>query len=154
MAIRNIIQIGDETLRKKSFPVEKIDDRSIQLLDDMKQTLEKAQGAGLAAVQVGVLRRIFIVSTDDGYFEFINPVILSRKGRQYGTEGCLSVKGKWGDVERPKTVKIRATDRNGDMFELIAHGFTARAVCHEYDHLDGILYVDEADNVRTEAQSK
>lgn len=154
MAIRNIIQIGDDTLRKKSFPVENIDAKTIQLLDDMKQTLEKAQGAGLAAVQVGVLRRIFIVSTDDGYFEFINPVILSRKGRQYGTEGCLSVKGKWGDVARPKTVKIRATDRDGNDFELIAYGFTARAVCHEYDHLDGILYVDKADNIRTEAQNK
>lgn len=151
MAIRNIIQIGDETLRKKSFPVEKIDEKIIQLLDDMKQTLEKAQGAGLAAVQVGVLRRVFVVSTDDGYFEFINPEIISRKGKQYGSEGCLSVKGRWGEVTRPKTVKVRATDRNGDLFELTAYGFTARAVCHEYDHLDGILYVDKAENVRSES---
>ena len=152
MAIRKIIQIGDETLRKKSFEVTDFGEKTSQLLDDMKQTLEKAQGAGLAAVQVGVLRRIFIVDTEDGYFEFINPEIVSVRGKQFGTEGCLSVVGKWGDVERPKNVKIRAFDRHGNKFEMLAKDFTARAVCHKYDHLDGILYVDKAVNLRSETK--
>ncbi len=150
MAIRNIIQLGDETLRKKSFTVEKINDKTIQLIDDMKDTLDKAQGAGLAAVQVGVLRRIFIVDVEEGYYEFINPEIVSTKGEQYGPEGCLSVKGKWGDVRRPNEVVIKALDRNGKPFKLKAVGFFARAICHEYDHLDGIVYVDKADNLRSE----
>ena len=150
MAIRKIIQLGDETLRKKSFPVEQINERTIQLLDDMKDTLEKAQGAGLAAVQVGVLRRIFIVDVEEGYFEFINPEILSRSGEQYGIEGCLSVKGKWGDVKRPMEVKIKAQNRQGKYFTLTAKGFFAKAISHEYDHLDGIVYVDKADNLRSE----
>ncbi len=150
MAIRNIIQLGDETLRKKSFTVEKINDKTIQLIDDMKDTLDKAQGAGLAAVQVGVLRRIFIVDVEEGYYEFINPEIVSTKGEQYGPEGCLSVKGKWGDVRRPNEVVIKALDRNGEPFKLKAVGFFARAICHEYDHLDGIVYVDKADNLRSE----
>lgn len=150
MAIRNIIQLGDETLRKKSFTVEKINDKTIQLIDDMKDTLDKAQGAGLAAVQVGVLRRIFIVDVEEGYYEFINPEIVSTKGEQYGPEGCLSVKGKWGDVRRPNEVVIKALDRNGELFKLKAVGFFARAICHEYDHLDGIVYVDKADNLRSE----
>lgn len=150
MATRKIIQIGDETLRKKSFTVDEITPKTIQLLDDMKETLEKAQGAGLAAVQVGILRRIFIVSVDEGYFEFINPEIISAKGEQYGLEGCLSVKGKWGDVKRPNEVVIKALNRNGKQFKIKAIGFFARAVCHEYDHLDGIIYVDKADNIRSE----
>lgn len=151
MATRKIIQIGDETLRKKSFTVDEITPKTIQLLDDMKETLEKAQGAGLAAVQVGILRRIFIVSVDEGYFEFINPEIISTKGEQYGLEGCLSVKGKWGDVKRPNEVVIKALNRNGKQFKIKAVGFFARAICHEYDHLDGIIYVDKADNIRSEA---
>lgn len=150
MATRKIIQIGDETLRKKSFTVDEITPKTIQLLDDMKETLEKAQGAGLAAVQVGILRRIFIVSVDEGYFEFINPEIISVKGEQYGLEGCLSVKGKWGDVKRPNEVVIKALNRNGKQFKIKATGLFARAVCHEYDHLDGIIYVDKADNIRSE----
>ncbi len=150
MAIRNIIQLGDPVLRKESFAVETISPKIIQLLDDMKDTLNKAKGAGLAAVQVGVLRRVFIVDVDEGYFEFINPEIISQKGEQYGPEGCLSVKGKWGDVKRPNQVVVKATDRNGKQFKLKAEGFFARAVCHEYDHLDGIVYVDKADNLRSE----
>lgn len=150
MAIRNIIQLGDPTLRKKSFTVNEITPKTIELLDDMRDTLKKAQGAGLAAVQVGVLRRIFIVDLEEGYFEFINPEILSTNGEQYGPEGCLSVKGKWGDVKRPDQVVISATDRNGKNFKLKANGFFARALCHEYDHLDGIVYVDKADNLRSE----
>lgn len=150
MAIRKIIQLGDETLRKKSFPVEQINEKTIQLLDDMRDTLEKAQGAGLAAVQVGVLRRIFVVDVEEGYFEFINPEIIYRKGEQYGVEGCLSVKGKWGDVKRPMEVKIKAQNRQGEYFTLTAKGFFAKAISHEYDHLDGIIYVDKADNLRSE----
>lgn len=152
MAIRKIIQIGDETLRKKSFEVTDFGEKTIQLLDDMKQTLKKAQGAGLAAVQVGVLRRIFIVDTEDGYFEFINPEILSVKGKQLGTEGCLSVAGKWGEVERPAEVTVSAFDRFGEKFTLRTKGFTARAVCHEYDHLEGILYVDKTQDIRSDAK--
>lgn len=150
MAIRNIIQLGDPTLRKKSFVVDNITPKTIQLLDDMKDTLAKAKGAGLAAVQVGVLRRIFIIDVVEGYFEFINPRIISQKGEQYGAEGCLSVKGKWGDVKRPMYVTVEATDRNGKSFKIKAEGFFARAICHEYDHLDGIVYVDKADNLRSE----
>lgn len=151
MALRKIIQLGDETLRKKSFTVDKITDKTIQLLDDMKETLKKANGAGLAAVQVGVLRRIFVVDVDEGYFEFINPEMVSQKGEQYGVEGCLSVPGKWGDVKRPKEVVIKALDRNGKPFKIKATDFFAKAICHEYDHLDGIIYVDKADNLRNEA---
>ncbi len=150
MAIRKIIQLGDETLRKKSFEVNQIDTKVIQLLDDMKDTLYKAKGAGLAAVQVGMLKRIFVVDVEEGYFEFINPQIISTKGEQYGVEGCLSVKGKWGDVKRPKEVTIKALDRNGKPFTLKVKDFFAKAICHEYDHLEGIVYVDKADNLRSE----
>ena len=150
MAIRKIIQLGDETLRKRSFEVNQIDAKVIQLLDDMKDTLYKAKGAGLAAVQVGMLKRIFVVDVEEGYFEFINPEIISTKGEQYGVEGCLSVKGKWGDVKRPKEVTVKALDRNGKPFTIKAKDFFAKAICHEYDHLDGIVYVDKADNLRSE----
>lgn len=144
MAIRKIVQLGDDVLRKRSFEVDKVNDRIITLLDDMKDTLIKADGAGLAAVQVGVLKRIFIVNVEDGYYEFINPVILSSSGSQLGAEGCLSVKGRYGEVERPSTVVIRALNREGKEFTLTAKDFFARAICHEYDHLDGILYIDKA----------
>lgn len=150
MAIRKIIQLGDETLRKKSFPVTEINSKVLELLDDMKDTLTKAQGAGLAAVQVGILKRIFIVDVEEGYFEFINPEIISQKGEQEGVEGCLSVSGKWGDVKRPYEVKIKAQNRDGKQFTLVAKDFFARAICHEYDHLDGIVYVDKAKNLRSE----
>ena len=150
MALRKILQLGDETLRKKSFTVNEINEKTIQLLDDMKDTLDKAQGAGLAAVQVGVLRRIFIVDVDEGFFEFINPEIISTSGEQYGIEGCLSVKGKWGDVKRPYKVTIKAQNRKGEYFTITAKDFFAKAICHEYDHLEGIVYVDKADNLRSE----
>lgn len=144
MAIRNIVQLGDLTLRKKCFEVTVFDDKLISLLDDMKDTLRKAAGAGLAGPQVGVLRRVFVVDVEEGYFEFVNPVILSQKGSQSGKEGCLSIKGKWGEVVRPNKVVIKAQDRFGKYFTLTAKGFFARAVCHEYDHLDGVLYIDKA----------
>ena len=146
-----ILQIGDEILTKKCLPVESIDGELIKLLDDMKQTLADAKGAGLAAPQVGKNIRVFIVDTDDGYYEFINPKILGTSGSQYGIEGCLSVKGKWGDVKRPRKVTVEALDRNGKKFKVVAREFFARAVCHENDHLDGILYVEKANNLRDDA---
>lgn len=147
MAIRNIIQIGDPTLRKRSFEVTDFGIKTAELLDDMKETLIKADGVGLAAPQVGVLRRIFIVKIDDLYYECINPVIVAQSGKQVGDEGCLSVRGKFGTVERPKKVTVVAYDRNGKKFTVKAQDFVARAFCHEYDHLDGILYVDKAQSV-------
>ncbi len=148
MAIRNIIQLGDPTLRKKSFPVTDFGEKTHQLLDDMRQTLQVAEGVGLAAPQVGVLRRVFIVWTDQAYYECINPEIVSCSGKQSGLEGCLSVRGKSGTVERPFKVKVKAFDRFGKPFTVNAEGFLARIFCHENDHLDGIVYVDKATDVR------
>lgn len=150
MAIRNIIQVGDETLRKKCFEVTDFGPKTQQLIDDMRDTLFKADGAGLAAPQVGVLRRIFIVNVDDKYYECINPVIVKQSGKQSGEEGCLSIKGQYGVVERPMKVTVKALDRFGKPFIVKAEGFTARAFCHEYDHLDGILYIDKAISVSKE----
>lgn len=150
MAIRNIIQIGDETLRKKCFEVTDFGPKTQQLIDDMRDTLFKADGAGIAAPQVGVLRRIFIVNVDDKYYECINPVIVKQSGKQSGEEGCLSIKGQYGVVERPMKVTVKALDRFGKPFIVKAEGFTARAFCHEYDHLDGILYIDKAISVSKE----
>lgn len=150
MAIRNVVQVGDETLRKKCFPVEKFDEGLWQLLDDMKDTVRKEQGAGLAAPQVGILRRAVVVDVEEGFFEFINPEIVSQKGEQCGWEGCLSVRGKRGVVSRPMKVKLSYRDRNGEAHTLAAKGFFARAICHELDHLDGVLYIDRAQHVEAE----
>ena len=147
MAIRNVVQIGDETLRKKSFPVENFDESLWTLLDDMKETLRKEEGAGLAAPQVGVLRRAVVVDVEEGFF---NPKIISEKGEQCGWEGCLSVRGKRGVVSRPMKVKLSYQDRHGEHRILQAKGFFARAVCHELDHLDGVLYIDRAQHVEAE----
>ena len=147
MAIRNVVQVGDDVLRQKCFSVEQFDDGLIKLLDDMKDTVKKEQGAGLAAPQVGILRRVVVVDVEEGYFEFINPVILSQKGEQSGWEGCLSVRGKSGIVSRPMKVKISYQDRFGEKHVLQAKGFFARAICHELDHLDGVLYIDRATHI-------
>ena len=147
MAIRNVVQVGDEVLRGKCFPVENFDSNLWSLLDDMKDTVKKEQGAGLAAPQVGVLRRVVVVDVEEGYFEFINPVIVSQKGEQTGWEGCLSVRGKSGIVSRPMKVKLAYQDRYGEKFLLQAKGFFARAICHELDHLDGVLYIDKATHI-------
>ena len=117
------------------------------IMDDLKDTVKKAEGAGLAAPQVGILRRMFVVDVPEGFYEFINPVFIEKKGVQIGSEGCLSVKGKYGEVERPNYVKVKAQNRKGEFFEIEAEGFFARAICHEYDHLDGILYIDKAVNI-------
>ena len=148
MAIRNIVQVGDDVLRQKCDPVEVFDEKLWKLLDDMKDTVKKEQGAGLAAPQVGVLRRVVVVDVEEGYFEFINPVIVQQKGEQNGWEGCLSVRGKSGIVSRPMKVKLVFQDRNGEKYILQAKGFFARAICHELDHLDGVLYIDKASHIQ------
>ena len=147
MAIRSVVQVGDDVLRQKCFPVEEFDEKLWALLDDMKDTVKKEQGAGLAAPQVGVLRRLAVVDVEEGYFELINPVILQAKGEQSGWEGCLSVRGKSGIVSRPMKVTVSYQDRNGDKYLLKAKGFFARAICHELDHLDGVLYIDKASHI-------
>ena len=143
MAIRTILTIGDATLKKKCRPVTEFNEHLHTLLDDMTQTLIESGGVGLAAPQVGVLRRLALVMLDDGsYLEIINPEIIERKGTQSDVEGCLSIPGVWGIVERPMTVTVRAQDRFGNEFTHKAEGFTARAFCHEIDHLDGHLFTD------------
>ena len=150
MAIRKIVTVGDDVLRKKCFEVTNFDEKLHQLLEDMKETLIKAQGAGLAAPQVGVLRRIFVIDTNEsGYIEMINPEIISSSGEQYVTEGCLSVPGKWGEMRRPKNVTVKFKDRYGKEHKIKAKDFFAQAVCHENDHLNGVLYIDKAENLRS-----
>ena len=141
MAIRNIVKLGDPILSKKSRPVENFDKKLYQILDDMKDTLYKAQGAGLAAVQVGILRRIVVMDCGDGYLELINPEIVERSQEvQYETEGCLSLPGKYGVTERPMRVIVKAQNRDGKWCLYKGEGLKARCFCHELDHLDGILY--------------
>ena len=144
MAIRSVVQVGDEVLRQKCFPVEVFDEKLWALLDDMKDTVKKEEGAGLAAPQVGILRRAVVVDVEEGFFEFINPEIIAQSGEQNGWEGCLSVRGKQGVVSRPMKVTLRYYERQGEKHVLKAKGFFARAICHELDHLDGVLYIDRA----------
>ncbi len=143
MAIRNIVTSEDPILRKTSRKVEKFDDRLATLLDDMKDTLRKAEGAGLAAVQVGILKRVVLVDVGDGLLELINPEIVETKGEIEDTEGCLSVPGEWGLVKRPEYVKIKAQDRRGVWHRYEGTELKARCFCHEIDHLDGIIYTDK-----------
>ncbi len=149
MALRNILTEGNPTLYKKSRPVVKFDDRLHLLLDDMKETLLDAEGVGLAAPQVGILRRLFLVDTGEEILECINPEIIETSGEQIGLEGCLSVPGKYGVVKRPNVVKIRAQDRNGEWFEAEGEELIARCFCHEYAHLDGQLYTEVAERMLT-----
>lgn len=143
MAIRKIVEIGNPTLRKKSKPVVDFDEDLGHLLDDMKQTMIETNGVGISAVQVGVLRRAFIIETDtDKYLEVINPVILETKGKTCDKEGCLSIPGFYTKVERPQYVKIEAQDRHGKKYQYEAEDYLAKAVCHENDHLNGVLFVD------------
>lgn len=144
MATRNIVKIGDDTLRKKCRTVTKFDEKLHQLLDDMYETMTEVNGVGLAAPQVGILRRVFIIETEEtGLMEFINPEITETLGKQTAQESCLSVIDECGYVERPAVVKIKGFDRNGNEFETVVKKLAARAVCHENDHLDGILFVDK-----------
>lgn len=149
MALRKILTEGSETLGKVSRPVERFDRRLWELLDDMKETLEDAGGVGLAAPQVGVLRRLFIVDTGEEILECINPELIEKSGEQVGAEGCLSVPGKYGIVRRPNVVKLRAQDREGEWFEAEGEELIARCFCHEYDHLDGHLYTEIAEHMLT-----
>lgn len=144
MALREIIKFGDDVLRKKCREVTAFDEKLAQLLDDMAETLREADGVGLAAPQVGILRRAIVIDVRDekGTIELINPVITKTEGVQTGREGCLSAPGEWCEVERPQTVTVKAFDRTGKEFELKGSDLLARAICHEVDHLDGILFID------------
>ena len=152
MAIRNILTEGDETLYKKSRPVTDFNDRLHTLLDDMHQTLEEANGVGLAAPQVGVLRRAVLVDNGEEVLELINPEILETRGEQTGPEGCLSVPGKYGIVTRPDFVRVRAQDRFGVWHEYAGTELTARCFCHEIEHLDGHLYTEHVTRLMTEEE--
>ena len=150
MAKLKIVKVGDDVLRKKCRPVEEITPKIIRLLDDMTQTMRDANGVGLAAPQVGILRRIVVIEVEEGnVIELINPKIIAYAGEQVGNEGCLSVPGKWGTVSRPMHVTVRATNRRGEEFELTGSELLARAICHELDHLDGKLYIDIATDIET-----
>ncbi|HBC28042.1 MAG TPA: peptide deformylase [Ruminococcaceae bacterium] len=140
MALRNIRKEGDEILSKVCRPVEKFDEKLAILLDDMMETMHEANGVGLAASQVGILRRAVVVDVDDHPIELVNPQILETSGEQDGVEGCLSFPGQYGMVKRPMHVKIKAQDRTGKFFETEGDGLLARAFCHEIDHLDGIVF--------------
>lgn len=143
MATRRIVEIGDEKLRKQAKPVSKFDLRLRILLKDMADTMYKANGVGLAAPQVGILRRVVVVDIGEGLIELVNPVITDAQGEQSEPEGCLSVPGRRGLVIRPEKVTVKAQNARGEDVEYHAEGFLARAFCHELDHLDGILYVDK-----------
>ena len=143
MAIRNIVKKGDMTLKNKSRDVVNFDARLHTLLDDMHDTVVKADGAGLAAPQVGVLRRVVLVLNGDEFLELINPEIIKTEGEQIEAEGCLSVPGIYGTVSRPAYVKVRAQDRFGEFFEVEGEELLARALCHEIDHLNGVLFTDK-----------
>lgn len=140
MAIRNIVRSGDPILAKKSREVEKFDARLWQLLDDMKQTMYNANGVGLAAVQVGTLRRAVVIDCGDGYIELVNPEIIGSEGEQFAEEGCLSFPGETGVTCRPAVVKVKAQDRNGKWCIYKGEALKARCFCHEIDHLDGIVF--------------
>ena len=143
MAIRKIVKEGDEVLRKRCRVVDKFDERLWTLLDDMAETMYAADGAGLAAPQVGILKRVVVIDVGEGLVEMINPEIIHSEGAMVNPEGCLSIPGRRCTVERPERVVVRAQDRHGEWFELEGEGFMAMACCHETDHLDGILYIDK-----------
>lgn len=140
MALREILTEGDPVLNRRSRPVEKFDQRLHELVDDMVETMYEGDGVGLAAPQIGVLRRIFVMDVGEGPVAFINPEIMEEDGEQEGPEGCLSLPGLFGIVSRPQKVRVRAQDREGVFFEITAEDLAARCVCHENDHLDGILF--------------
>lgn len=145
MAIRQIVVEGDDVLRKVCRPVDKVTERTQMMLDDMVDTMREAQGVGLAAPQVGILRRMFVAEPAPGeVYCFVNPEIVSMEGEQECEEGCLSVPGKYGLVDRPQKIVIRGLDREGNVQEYEFEDFHANVMCHEYDHLDGILYIDKA----------
>ena len=143
MAKLKILKVGDSTLRKVCRPVDSVTPRICTLLDDMIDTMRAADGVGLAAPQVGVLRRVVVIETpDEGLIELINPKIIAFSGEQESEEGCLSIPGRWGTTRRPMHVTVRAMNRKGESFDVTGSGLLAKAFCHEIDHLDGKLYTD------------
>lgn len=152
MGLRKILTDKEPALHKVCKPVEKFDRKLHNLLDDMAQTLAEANGVGLAAPQVGILRRVVIVDTGEGILELVNPELIETDGEQEGAEGCLSVPGKYGLVKRPYYAKVRAQDRNGDWFEAEGEELIGRCFCHELDHLDGILYTQVMERFLTEEE--
>lgn len=152
MALRNILTEEDPTLHKVSREVTKFDDRLHELIDDMIETLHSANGVGLAAPQVGVLRRVVVVDAGDEVLELVNPEIVSQSGEQTGMEGCLSVPGKYGIVTRPNEVTVRAQDRDGNWYEVDGEELMARAFCHELEHLDGHLYTEKVERFLTQEE--
>ena len=148
MAIRNVVQVGDEILRKTSKFVKEFDEKLWALLDDMKETMIKNDGCGLAAVQVGVLKRVVVLDVNHMYIELINPEIISKKGEAIEKEGCLSCKGQVGFVRRPTEVTVQAFDRYGNEIVITGRDLLAKAFCHEIDHLDGILFIDKIEKVK------
>ncbi|MBQ1453111.1 MAG: peptide deformylase [Ruminococcus sp.] len=155
MALRNIIEDGDEVLTKKCRPVTKFDRRLHILLDDMAETMHHANGVGLAAPQVGILRRVAVIDVSpeqNKVIELVNPQIIAYSGKQVGNEGCLSFPGQWGIVKRPNYVKVRAQDRHGEEFEIEGKELLARAFCHEIDHLNGVVFKDVCDRMLTKKE--
>ncbi len=144
MALRKVVTKEDPILRKKSRPVEKFDEKLCQLLDDMAETMNHAEGVGLAAVQVGILRRVVVMDVGDGLIELINPEIIYTEGEQTETEGCLSLPNEWCETIRPAIVKVKAQNREGQWCVYKGEDLKARCFCHEIDHLDGILFIDRA----------
>lgn len=143
MGLRSIRKYGDEILRKKSREVDVINDRILTLIKDMEETMYEAQGVGLAAPQVGILKRVVVIDVGEGIIRLINPEIISKEGSQLDVEGCLSVPGEQGEVERPNRVTVKALNEKGQEVTVEGEGLLARALCHEIDHLDGILFVDK-----------
>ena len=152
MGLRKILTDAEPALHKVCRPVEKFDGRLHRLLDDMRETLAEANGVGLAAPQVGILRRVVIVDTGEEILELVNPEMLETDGEQIGAEGCLSVPGKYGLVKRPYIAKVRAQDRNGEWYEAEGEELIARCFCHELDHLDGIVYTEVMERFLTEEE--
>ena len=150
MAKLKIVKVGDDILRKRCRPVEEITPKIITLLDDMAETMRAAEGVGLAAPQVGILRRVVVIEVEEGQLiELINPKIIAFSGEQEGQEGCLSIPGKWGITKRPQHVTVRALNRHGEQFDISGSDLLAKAFCHEIDHLDGKLYTDCAIRMET-----
>lgn len=154
MGLRKIMTVKEPCLHKVCRPVEKFDGKLHRLLDDMKETLAQANGVGLAAPQVGILRRVVVVDTGEEMLELVNPELLETSGEQVGSEGCLSVPGKYGIVKRPNYAKVRAYDRDGNEFEVEGEELMARCFCHELDHLDGIVYTEIMERYLTEEEMK
>ena len=154
MAIRNILKDEDPTLRKVCRPVTEFNERLWQLLDDMAETMHAAPGVGLAGPQVGLLRRVVVMDVGDGVIESINPEIVKTEGEQSGEEGCLSFPGKWGIVKRPYKVKMKAQDRHGKWYYLTGEELLARCMCHEIDHLDGVVFLDHVDEIMVDKGAK